>query len=45
MANFFGTRYAGDFFGWEDAAVGAAALAVMVAIFYGSALLARVTLG
>ncbi len=31
VANFFGTRYAGDFFGWEDAAVGAAALAVMVA--------------
>ena len=31
VTNFFGTRYAGDRFGWEDACVGAVALAVMVA--------------
>jgi len=30
VANFFGTRFAGDRFGWEDACVGAIALAVMV---------------
>ncbi len=31
VTNFFGTRFAGDCFGWQDACVGAAALAVMVA--------------
>ena len=30
VTNFFGTRFAGDCFGWEDACVGAVALAVMV---------------
>jgi len=29
VANFFGTRFAGDYFGWQDACVGAVALAVM----------------
>jgi len=31
VTNFFGTRFAGDRFGWEDACVGAVTLAVMVA--------------
>lgn len=31
VTNFFGTKYAGDSFGWEDAVTGVVALAVMVA--------------